>query len=372
MAFVQTARANINNTDIVKKPAEFSAGFCFLRLKGKIFCGIVVKRRWMRILKKIKKFLPEIEGNVLLKNYTTYKIGGPAKYFFVAKNKDDLIKALKTAKDFNLSVLILGGGSNLLVSDGGFKGLVVKMQISKCEILGSNEVFVGAGMNLTELANITGDAGLSGLEWASGIPGATVGGAIYGHAQAFGKKMSDVVKSVEALNLDSFEAESFSKKECNFSLKSSIFKKTKRWAILSAVLHFEKKDSDEIKKNIKENLDYRKNRQPLNFPSAGSVFVNPEVVIEDKDLLFKFPELAGYNKQGIIPAGYLISKCGLAGKRIGKAQISEKHANFIVNLGGAKAEDVLALIELAKKKVKQVFGIELQAEVQIIGFNHKT
>ena len=123
-----------------------------------------------------------------------------------------------------------------------------------------------------------------------------------------------------------------------------------------------------IKNKIKEFLDYRKTRHPIDFPSAGSTFVNPEKKIKNKKLLEKFPELKEYNKKGVIPAGYLIAKCGLAGKKIGNAQISEKHANFIINLGGAKAKDVLALMNLAKKKVKKNFGINLEPEVQFVGF----
>ncbi len=316
---------------------------------------------------KILKNLPGIKKNVLLKNYTTYKIGGPAKYFFIAKNKEDLLIALKVAKEFKLPIFILGGGSNILVSDKGFNGLIIKIQNTEYKIQNLKEIYAGAGADLTKLAYFSADNGLSGLEWAAGIPG-TVGGAIYGHAQAFNIKISDAIKSVEAIDLKTLKLKIFTKKQCQFSLKNSIFKKNKNLIIVSAVLELKKEDTGKIKSKIKEFLDYRKTRHPINFYSAGSTFVNPEIKIRNKKLLEKFSELKDYNKKGIIPSGYLIAKCGLSGKKIGQAKISEKHANFIVNLDQAKSQDVLKLMNLAKKKVKQTFGVLLKEEVQFVGF----
>ena len=316
--------------------------------------------------------LEELSGtkkDVLLKNYTTYKIGGPAQYFFIAKTKDDLVKALEAAKKLKLPVFILGGGSNLLISEKGFKGLVIKVDISDVNFNGNN-AFVGAGENITKLAYLSADRGLSGLEWAAGMPG-TVGGAVYGHAQAFGTKISAVVKSIEAINLKTLKIVSLTKEQCNFSLKNSIFKKNKNLVIVSAILEFKNQDVSKVKNQIKEFLEYRKSKHPTNFPSAGSVFVNPELKIKNKKLLEKFPELAGFNEKGIIPAGYLIAKSGLAGRKIGNAQISEKHSNFIINLGGADSKCVMGLIKLAQRKVKKNFGINLEPEVQFIGFIKK-
>jgi UDP-N-acetylmuramate dehydrogenase len=318
---------------------------------------------------KILQILPKVRKNILLKEYTTYKIGGPARYFFIAKTKEDLITALKAGKKLKLPVFIMGGGSNLLISEKGFPGLVIKIDISDIKFQGS-QAFVGAGADLTKLAYLSADKGLSGLEWAAGIPG-TVGGAIYGNAQAFYMKTSDSVKSVEAVDLKTLKLKNFSKKQCMFSLKNSIFKKGKNLAIVSVVLEFKEGDTEQIKNKIKEFLEYRKAHHPIDFPSAGSTFVNPEIIIKNKKLLKKFPELDEYNKKGTIPSGYLIAKCGLAGKKIGQAMISEKHANFIINSGDAKAKDVMALINLAKKQVKKTFGINLEIEVQLIGFSKK-
>jgi len=301
---------------------------------------------------KILQKLPRIRKNILLKDYTTYKIGGPAKYFYVAKTKDDLINAVKIAKNLKLPIFILGAGSNLLVSEKGFKGLVIKIDISNVNFQGKN-IIVGAGTKLTKLAHLSADNSLSGLEWSAGIPG-TVGGAIYGNAQAFGEKISDAVEGVEVMNLKTLKLGNLTKKQCQFSLKSSIFKKNKNLIIISAILRLNKGNKKEIQKKIKENMNYRKKNHPTNFPSAGSVFVNPE------------------NKGEVIRVSYLIENCGLKGKKIGKAQISEKHANFIINLGGGPkgcpAQDVLALINLVKRKVKKTFGINLEVEVQFVGF----
>ncbi len=315
---------------------------------------------------KILQKLPGVQEGVLLKNYTTYKIGGPAKHFFIAKNKEDLVSALMEAKKNKLQVFILGGGSNLLVSDKGFNGLVIKLQVTGYK-LQVTKVYVGAGESAIKIAHICAENGLSGLEWAGGLPG-SIGGAIYGSAQAFGARISDNVESVEALNLKTLKFVNLTKKQCQFSLKNSLFKKNKNLVIISAILKLKKKNKTAIKNKIKEFLNYRRTHHPLNFPSAGSVFVNPEIVIKNKKLLKELPELSGYNEKGTIPAGYLISKCGLSGKKIGKAQISEKHCNFIINLGGAKAGDVLKLIKLAEEKVKNKFGIILEEEVQLVGF----
>jgi len=322
-------------------------------------------------MEKLLQLLPETKKDILLAEYTTYKIGGPAKYFFVAKNKDDLLKALEIAKKLKLQVFILGGGSNLLVSEKGFKGLVIKIEVSGMEVR-ANKIVAGAGIALSKLSTYAMENSLSGIEWSFGIPGATLGGSIYGCAQAFGEIISDNISNVEALDLKNFKIKNFTKDQCKFSLKSSIFKNPpaggKNLIIVSAVLSLRSEDKDKIKQKMEEGMNYRKTNHPINFPSAGSTFVNPEIKIKNKKLLEKYPELVGFNEKGTIPAGYLIQKSGLQGKIIGGAQISQMHANFIINTGKAKAKDVLVLIKLAKQKVKKNFGIELQTEVQMLGF----
>jgi len=313
---------------------------------------------------KIEDYLPKVQKNVSLAEYNTFKIGGKAQYFFIARNKDNLIKAIKAAKNLKLPFFILGKGSNILFSDKGFKGLVVNFKFSKCDFK-KNKVYAGAGVMLNKLVKLAKKENLAGMEWAIGIPG-TLGGAIYGNAQSFFVRMSDIVESVEALDKRTLEIKNFSNEGCCFSLKNSIFKKNKNLMIISAVLKLKKGGKKGIEKRIKDYLSYRRTRHPLKFPSAGSVFINTEIRIENPELLKRFPELKEFNKKGVIPSAYLIEKCGLKGRKIGRAQISDKHANFIINLGGAKAKDVLALINLAKQEVKKKFGISLREEIQII------
>lgn len=306
-----------------------------------------------------------MEKNILLKDYTTFKIGGPAKYFLIAKTKEDLIKAIKFAKENKIKIFVLGGGSNILFSDKGFDGLVLKLNFKEIKFL-ENKVSVDAGVQLSKIANEISKNGFSGFEWATGIPGATVGGSVFGNAQAFGQRISDMIEKVEVLDIKTLKIKNLNKEQCRFSLKNSIFKKNKNLIILSVVFDLQKGDEGEIKEKINKFLKHRKDCHPLKSPSAGSVFVNPEIKIKNKKLLEKYPELVGCNERGVIPSGYLIEKVGLKGKKIGGAQISEKHANFIINLGNAKAKDVEALIKLAQKKVKEKFKINLKTEVQII------
>jgi UDP-N-acetylmuramate dehydrogenase len=332
----------------------------------------------------IKKELPGVKENVLLKNFTTFRIGGKAKYFFQAKSKEELIKAIFLAKKFKLPFFILGGGSNLLVSDKGYNGIVIRFQISDFRFQ-KNKIIAGAGTPLAILVSEAAKNSLTGLEWAVGIPG-TVGGAIWGDAGAFGSCMADLVESVEVLDIGDykipnskiqipnkfqipkFKIKILKNKDCKFGYRESIFKYNKNLIILSAKIRLKRGKKSEIKRKIKEFLNYRKQTQPLNFPSAGSVFKNYELRIEKYELIKKFPEIKNFVKKGQIPAGWLIEKCGLKGKRIGKAKISEKHSNFIVNLGGAKAKDVKDLIDFTKKKVKKIFGITLEEEIQYLGF----
>lgn len=279
----------------------------------------------------------KFKRNVLLKNYTTFKIGGPAKYFYIAKTKEDLIEAIKKAKKIKLPFFILGGGSNLLVSDKGFNGLVIKF-----------------GQPLSSYVS-------KGLEWAVGIPG-TVQGAVCSNAGAFKKSMKDVVESVEVFDTETGKVKIFKNKDCQFSYRDSIFRKKKNLIVLSATLQLKKGNKKVIKNKIKKNLEQRKQTQPLNFPSAGSIFKN----------LPAFPAgfLVEEDKSSSLPfaVARVIEKCGLKGKKIGKVKISEKHANFILNLGKGKAKDVIKLIKLIKKKVKNKFKINLEEEIQFLGF----
>jgi len=324
--------------------------------------------------KILKNELPQIQQNVSLKNYTTFKIGGKAEYFFVAKNKEDLIKAILVSKKLKIPFFILGGGSNLLVSDEGFKGLIIKFQNPKSKIqikskVQNPNIYVEAGVSLSLVVSKAVQNNLTGLEWAVGIPG-TVGGAVRGNAGAFGKSMVEIVREVEVLEVknEKLKVKNLRNKDCRFGYRESIFKKNKNLIILSTILQLKKENESEIKEKIKKYLNYRKRTQPLEFPSVGSIFKNPKSKIQNPNLLKQFPELREFNRKSEIPAGWLIEKCGLKGRQIGKVKFSEKHANFIINLGKGKAKDVMELINLAKREVKKKFDIDLESEICFLGF----
>ncbi|PIR90019.1 UDP-N-acetylenolpyruvoylglucosamine reductase [bacterium (Candidatus Gribaldobacteria) CG07_land_8_20_14_0_80_33_18] len=310
-----------------------------------------------KINRKFKK-------NVLLRDYTTFKIGGPAKYFFEAKTEEDLIEAIKFVYQKKLPFFVLGGGSNILFSNEGFEGMIIRCQISniKCQ---NSKIYTEAGVKLSDLVKLSSDKGLSGLEWVAGIPG-TVGGAIWGNAGAFGKSIADIIKEVKIFNAKELRIKNYELRDCKFGYRESIFKKNKNLIILSCLLELKKGKRKEIRKKIKKNIDYRIKNHPLNFSSAGCVFKNYESRIRNQGLMKKFSELKEFNKKREIPAAWLIEKCGLKGRKIGGAQVSEKHANFIVNLRKASSNDIIKLINLVKKKVKEKFDIKLEKEIQII------
>jgi len=303
------------------------------------------------------------QKNVELAPFTTFKIGGKADYFCKVNNLRELKTALKEAKKMNQPIFILAGGSNILVSDEGFRGIVIKVSSFKFQVL-KNRIVSDAGVLLSQLVAKSLEIGATGLEWAIGIPG-TVGGAICGNSGAYGKNIGEITKKVQVLDLKTLTLKNYAHRDCQFCYRESIFKKMPS-VILSAVLELKKGNALTSAELIKTYLKQRKSKIPP-YSSAGSVFKNIEI---NKKLPPKLKEIASqFKKFGKIPAGYLIESCGLKGKRIGGAEISKQHANFIVNINKAKARDVLALINLCKKEVKRKFGIELQEEVKLIGFN---
>ena len=282
-----------------------------------------------------------IKKKQLLASFTSFKIGGPADWFYQVETEEDLIEALDFCRNKKIPFLIFGGGSNILFSDNGFRGMVIRMENKEIKI-NDGKVLAAAGASLNELVKLTAENSLSGLEFLVGIYG-TVGGAIVGNAGAWQQNIGDQVKRVRILDKNN-QFKWLNQKECQFTYRQSRFKKNKA-IILEVEFELEKGSKKEIKEKIKENL-IKRGGQPQE-PSAGSIFINPK------------PK----------SAGDLIEKCGLKGKRIGNAQISEKHANFIVNLGGAKAADVLELIALAQKKVEEKFKITLRPEIIILDEN---
>lgn len=304
----------------------------------------------------------KIEKNVSLAKYTTFKIGGPAEFFVEVKKTEDLQEALLWAKENKQVVKVLGGGSNMLISDQGLKGLVIKLSLNKLDFI-DTKVVVGPGVMLAYLLNEALEQGLTGLEFAAGIPG-TVGGAIRGNAGTYGVAMDSVVKKISYVD-ENFELKEMTDKEANFAYRHSIIKE-KSWIIVEAELELQKGDVAASRALVKERLEYRQNTQP-NLPSAGCIFKN--IPFEDVDLealKSKHIELDKFEKFKKIPAAYIIEKAGLKGHQIGGAQISELHANYIVNTGQAKAEEVIMLISFIKQQVRDKYGIQLQEEVQLL------
>ncbi|MFA4880876.1 MAG: UDP-N-acetylmuramate dehydrogenase [Candidatus Doudnabacteria bacterium] len=338
-----------------------------------------------------KKELAGLRISEDLKKYTTFKIGGPADYFFTAKNKKDIIKAVGIAQDLKLPYYILGGGSNVLVADSGFRGLVIQIANQELECRG-REIHCGAGLALGALIRESLNQGLAGLEDLSGIPG-TVGGAIYGNAGAFGHFIGEKVKTVWVLDPKHSQVKIYTQKECQFDYRKSVFKRNHN-IILDADFVFEPApDKERILKKIERAKAVRARHPYKNC--AGSVFKNipfhgyarlqsrglqsegrsdPEGSSDPKGSSEKQGERFLKNmpsecvQYGEIKAACLIEKLGLKNKMMGGAAISQKHANFIVNEREAKAKDVLDLIDLVRQRVYEKYGLVLETEIQFVGF----
>lgn len=316
--------------------------------------------------------MSRLQREVSLKDFSNYKIGGQALYFLDVKTEEDLVEGLKEwqeiaeilAEDAR-KIFVLGGGTNILFSDNGFTGLVIKNSLDSITLNG-DEVLVGAGTLFSKLNDFCIENSLSGLEWAGGMPG-TVGGAVRGNAGAFGGETKDNVLKVTSLNLLSLQIIERNNRDCEFSYRSSVFKtKALDEVIMSAVFSLKKGEKEEIIKQINEKIEFRKVKHPLENPNAGSVFKN--VPFENIPQEFK-NELLQYVKNDpiqVVPAAKIIFLAGLKGKRVGDAAVSDKHTNFIINLGNATAKDVLELIEIIKNEVKLKYGVTLEEEIMTV------
>jgi len=308
-----------------------------------------------------------VQENVILAPYTTFKIGGPAKYFVEVKNENELKESLEYALKNKLDFFVLGGGSNVLVSDQGFDGLVIQFKNAECEVVDA-KIECGAGATLLKVVRLAAENSLTGLEWAAGIPG-TIGGAVRGNAGAFGSNMRSLVKKIRALvkEDDKFIVKDFTPEECEFEYRNSLFKKNKDLIIVSVSLQLKKGNGAEIQKKTNEIIEERNGMHPQGMASAGSFFINPRV--DNSELLKRFEKESGKRfPDNMIPAGWLIQEAGLSGEQIGGAMISEKHSNFIVNTGKATAENVIILSSLIKQKVREKFNVQLVEEVRFLGF----
>lgn len=292
-----------------------------------------IKRELIRILGK-----GNLVFNEPMSKHTTFGIGGPAEVFYIAGTTEALIKAVKFARKLEIPYFVFSGGSNILVSDRGIKGLTIKNKNQELRIK-ETKILANSGLLLSKLQHIALKNSLSGIECLAGVPG-TVGGAIAGNAGTKQGSISQVVEKVKALGKDN-KIYDFDNKDCRFDYRSSRFKNTGE-IVLNAVLSLKKEKKEKIKEKLKEILKSREGQPKAK--TAGSIFKNPSTA----------------------NAGYLIENAGFKGKMTGRAKVSEKHANWIVNTGNASCKDVLKLIAQIKEKVWREFKVKLEEEVVIV------
>lgn len=294
-------------------------------------------------IEKFRKISPQLAENEPMSRHTSFRIGGTADMFVSVKNAEEIKLLTALAKECGIPYMIMGNGSNMLVGDGGIRGLVIQIghDFAECEVNGTT-ITAQAGIMMSKLAATALRHSLSGFEELSGIPG-TLGGGLFMNAGAYGGEIKDVVKSVTYMD-DDGEIYTINNSECEFGYRTSVFAKGGKY-ILSAELELEPGDAEKIKADMADFNKRRSDKQPLSMPSAGSTFKRPE----------------GYF------AGKLIEDAGLRGYSIGGAQVSEKHAGFVVNTGGATAKDVTELISFVKRTVWEKFGVELEPEIKLTG-----
>ena len=308
-----------------------------------------------------------------------YRIGGPASFFFEARTPEEVLWAIEAAKKQKLDFFVLGAGTNVLVPDLGFDGLVLQPKIDFIEVDGTN-IRAGAGALMADVLKAAANAGLSGLEWAGGLPG-TLGGAIRGNAGAFKGEIKDIVQEVESFDTKTLKFLKRANPELKFAYRSSIFKERGcDEIILSATLSLVPGDPKKIMEELDKKIAYRFARHPMEYPNVGSVFKNVPLTRIYADGTRNYAEalrdsmfsLAGSSVPvksdpfPVVPTAYLISESGLKGVSFGGAMISPKHPNFIVNALNAKASDVQALIGLVKERVAEKFAIDLEEEVHLL------
>ncbi len=298
------------------------------------------------IIQKIKEEnICKIDEGVSLSKLTTYRVGGKASCIAYPKDINELVNLLKLLKSNGVKYKLLGNGSNLLFSDNDYQGVLIKLsEFNNIEFISKNKLRVGAGYSLIKLSLLTAKKGLTGLEFASGIPG-SVGGAVFMNAGAYKSDMGYVVESVKVLT-PNYEVINLENKEMNFHYRSSYLQKNRDYICLEVIIKLQFGKKDAIEEVIKERRERRIASQPLEYPSAGSVFRNPDGNF----------------------AGKLIEDCSLKGMKHGGAMISDKHANFVVNYKDATSSDIKYLIDLAHDKVLEKYGIDMKIEQEFVNW----
>ena len=312
--------------------------------------------KWDALEHELRKRSPhmELRRNEPMSRHTSFRVGGPAALMALPATQEEAMDAIYAAYRQGVKPFFLGNGSNLLVSDRGYDGYVIRTGgLDRLEWVdftySGRKLVVGGGVSLARLAGFMAQEGFTGLEWAAGIPG-TIGGAVYMNAGAYGGEMAQVVEKVSYM-VETGDILMVDAGACEFSYRHSIFARLQGRMVLNVSLRpLEREDPARIREKMAELSARRKEKQPLEYPSAGSTFKRP-------------PPVDGQP----VYAAELIDRCGLKGLRVGGAQVSEKHAGFIVNTGGASCGDILALMEEVKKRVLDRTGVVLEPEVKILG-----
>lgn len=282
-----------------------------------------------------------------MNKHTTFKIGGNADLYVKVSSIIELQEVLKIVKKYTIPITVLGNGSNILVKDNGIRGMVIQIDMQNYLITSNKDevvVITQAGMKLSMLAQKLLQNEIAGFEFASGIPG-TIGGAIKMNAGAYGTEMCNIVKTTKYLDINDGKIKELTNEQQKFEYRKSLFSNYKEYIILETSLQLRKGNKEEIKEKMQEYAKSRREKQPINYPSAGSTFKRLDGYITAK----------------------LIDECGLKGYSIGDAQVSKLHAGFLINKGNATAKDVLKLIEYVKKEVYEKFNVNIELEMEIIG-----
>lgn len=283
------------------------------------------------------------EENVDGKRLCSFHVGGNVRLVVKPQNAEQLTALYTYLNENKIENIILGKGSNIVINDDGFEGILVLLNEFNTLELYDNQIIAGAGVSMLKLASVAQQNGLTGLEFAHGIPG-SVGGGVYMNAGAYGGEISQVLSSCYILDKSQGSLFSLMGEQCNLSYRHSVFMENKDWIVLFATFELKKGNPDEIKAKMDEYRAKRQASQPLEYPSAGSTFKRPE----------------GHF------AGKLIEDCGLKGYTVGGAQVSEKHAGFVINRGGATCDDIKKLVEHIQKTVKEKFNVSLECEMEFI------
>lgn len=304
-----------------------------------------------------------VRRNAILRDYTRFEIGGPADVLVDAGEVSAFQEALRAARDCGVPNLVIGGGTNLVVSDMGFRGVVLRYRGSSIE-REREYLTVQSGAVLQDVVDFSIDGGLAGLETMTGIPG-LVGGAVYGNAGAYGHSIQEIVESVSAT--DGQVSKEFSNADCRFTYRESMFKARKEWMITAVTLRMRAGDSDVLRKSATAIRTIRDEKYPPSMKCAGSIF---------KNLLFaKLPQpvqgLVPPNlvREGKVPSAWFLEQAGVKGMRVGDIQVAAYHANLIYNDGTGTAADLVTAIRELKRRVRERFGFDLEEEVQYVGFD---